>query len=267
MRGPPRIVWSTSTASFPRRATSIALFPIDHVGQTPAVEMGTQILTEQVDTTMLRNIGTTGNVGRDENAFVVPEPTVRLPFELAVIDIQGDSSQLSRSESAEQGLFIDDLPARHVGENGAGLHRREGLAPDHAGCLRRPLAADGHAVALTQEGMQAIGPFQAGEAGREWSTRHHPAPGTDDSHAHPGTQTPHLLADAARADDTRCFPLKHDRPIGSMIESMELLVAVCMAESSGEVEKTRHDVLGHGSGIASAARSGHHHVTAPQIPA
>src|SRR5262252_3947356 len=101
--------------------------------------------------------------------------------------------------------------------------------------------------------MQAIGTFQAGEPEREWSTRHHLAPGADDPHADPGAQTPHLLADAARADDTRRLPLKHDRTIGSMVESMALLVAMGVPEPSGKVEETRDDVLGHGSGIASAA--------------
>src|SRR5262249_40112677 len=217
-------------------STSIALFPVDHVGQGATVEISAQVVAEEIDATMVRNIGTVGNVGRDQDAFVIPEPPVRLTLELALIDIQGDASQCSRGEGGNQGLFVDDLPPRDVGENGAGLHGGEGLAPDHAGRLRRPLAADGDTVALAQECMQAVGAIQAGEPCRQRSTRHHPAPGPDDPHAYPGAEAPDLLANPARADDTRCLPLKQDRTVGSMVESMVLLVAMRVSESSGEVE-------------------------------
>src|SRR5262249_41040212 len=92
--------------SVPRRV-SVALVPIDRVGQRPTLEIGAQIVTEQLDPAMLRNIRTSRNVRRDQDALVVPEPVVRLPLELAVIDIQRNAAQFSRSESGAQGFFID----------------------------------------------------------------------------------------------------------------------------------------------------------------
>ena len=53
---------------------------------------------------MLANVAAARDMGGDEDALIVPEATIGLMFELALIDVQGRPPQLSRREGSDQRL-------------------------------------------------------------------------------------------------------------------------------------------------------------------
>src|SRR5207244_4978755 len=98
--------------------------------------------------------------------------------------------------------------------------------------------------------MQAIGAFEASEPRRQRSLRHDPAPGADDPHADAAAQARHLLANASGANDTHRLPFEQDRSVGSMIESMALLIAGRLGEPARRVNGTGEGVLRRVAGVA-----------------
>ena len=50
--------------------------PLDHVGERSAVEICAQIVGEHLDDPMLRHIGTTGDMRRNQHALVLPEAEI-----------------------------------------------------------------------------------------------------------------------------------------------------------------------------------------------
>src|SRR5438105_15952072 len=89
---------------------SIPIRPIDDVGQGTPVQIGAQIVAEEVDPTVLTHVSAPGDVRGDEDTLIVPEATIRLVFELAHVDVEGHSPQRSGPEGRDPRLFVDDLP-------------------------------------------------------------------------------------------------------------------------------------------------------------
>src|SRR5262245_57423668 len=139
---------------------SIAGGPVDDVGQGPSVEIGAQIVAEEVDAPMLTHVTAARDMWGDEDAFVVPEATIGFMFEFPHVDVEGHAPQPSRGEGGDQRLLVDDLAARDIYQNGARLHGGQRLRTDQLGRLRCPLTADHHAIALLEEGVETLGAFQ-----------------------------------------------------------------------------------------------------------
>src|SRR5262245_45375447 len=104
--------WALPEGNRPAAAkerSSIARGPVDDVGQRPAVEIGAQVLAEEVDAPMLTHVTAVRDVRGDEDALVVPEATIRFMLELAHVHVEGRSPQSSRGEGGDQRLLVDDL--------------------------------------------------------------------------------------------------------------------------------------------------------------
>src|SRR2546426_10413507 len=132
---------------------SITICPIDNVGQGPPVQIGAQIVAEEVDPPMLTYVTAARNMRGDEDALIVPQAMIGFMFKLTHVDVQGHPPELSRRESSDQRLFVDDLTPRDVHQDSAWLHGGKGLPTDQLGRLRCPLTTDHHAVALLEESI------------------------------------------------------------------------------------------------------------------
>src|SRR5688572_18525301 len=148
---------------------SIPLRPVDDVGQGPPVQISAQIVAEEADPPMLRQVSAAGDVRSDENALVVPEATIGFVFELAHIDVEGHPSQRSRRKGGDQRFFVDDFTPRDVDQDGAWLHRGKGLPTDQLGRLRGPLTTDHHGIAFPEERAEMRGTLQAAESGWQYA--------------------------------------------------------------------------------------------------
>src|SRR6266550_6807067 len=104
---------------------------------------------------MLTHVAAARDMRGDEDALIVPEATIGFMLKLTHIDVESRTPQLSRRESSDQCLFVDDFAPRDVHQDGAWLHRGEGLPTDQLGRLRCPLTADHHAVALREKSMRS----------------------------------------------------------------------------------------------------------------
>src|SRR3981081_1791607 len=114
---------------------------------------------------MLPHVTAARDMRGDEDRLIVPEALIGFMFKLTHIDVQGHPPELSRRESSDQRLFVDDLTPRDVHQDSAWLHRGKGLPTDQLGRLRGPLTTDRHAVALREESIETLGAFQAAESG------------------------------------------------------------------------------------------------------
>src|SRR5438309_11159603 len=72
---------------------SIASIPVDDVLQGPAIEIGAQIVAEEVDGTVPILIAGTRDVRRDQNLGIGPQPRHRRVFEFTDIDIERSAPQ------------------------------------------------------------------------------------------------------------------------------------------------------------------------------
>src|SRR5262245_35206935 len=108
-RVPGRIYWRSgrggAPGSAPRRGVSpgnrpsgpcsVTICPVDDVGQGPPIQIGPQVVAEQVDPAMLSDIAAAGDVRGDEDALVFPEAGIGLVLELAHVDVERDPSEPS----------------------------------------------------------------------------------------------------------------------------------------------------------------------------
>src|SRR5712692_10452130 len=133
--------------------SSITIRPIDDVGQGPPVQIGAQIVAEEVDPPMLTHITAARDMPSDEDVLIDPEATIGFMFEVIDIELYGRPSKLSRREGSDQRLFVDDFIPRDVHQDSAWLHGGKGLPTDQLGRLRCPLTTDHHAVALLEESI------------------------------------------------------------------------------------------------------------------
>src|SRR2546425_1333911 len=145
--------WTIAAVASRRRHWSIAIRPIDDIGQGTPVQIGAQVVAEEVDPPMLTHVTAARDMRGDEDALIVPEATIGFMFELTHIDVQGRPPQLSRREGSDQRLFVDDFTPRDVHQDRARLHGSKGLPTDQLGRLRCPLTTDHHAVALLEESI------------------------------------------------------------------------------------------------------------------
>ncbi len=129
------------------RGASVAPRPVDDVAQGPAVEVGAQVVAEDVDGAVPLLVADAGDVRRDQHAGIGPQLTPRRVLELADIDVEGGAAQVVAGQRVGQGLFIDDLAAGDIDQHGPRLHGGKALRVEQAGRLGRPLAADGDEIA------------------------------------------------------------------------------------------------------------------------
>src|SRR5207244_13258070 len=172
--------------------------------------------------------------------LVAPQSMIVFIVKPTHVDVQGHPPELSRRESSDQRLFVDDLTPRDVHQDSAWLHGGKGLPTDQLGRLRCPLTTDHHAVALLEESIETLGAFQAAESGWQYGIGCHPAPRAGHPHASTGAQPPDLLADATGAHDAHRLTLQRQGTVGAMVEPMPLPIARCMVESPGEGEAAGH---------------------------
>src|SRR5207244_10943174 len=133
--------------------------------------------------------------------LVAPQSMIVFIVKPTHVDVQGHPPELSRRESSDQRLFVDDLTPRDVHQDSAWLHGSKGLPTDQLGRLRCPLTTDHHAIALLEENVEVLRAFQAAESCRQYGIGRHPAPRADHPHARTRAQPPHLLADATGPHD------------------------------------------------------------------
>src|SRR5438128_1873813 len=138
--------------------------PVNHVGERSPVQICAQIVGEHLDDPMLRHIGTTGDMRRNQHALVLPETAIGGVLELPEVDVQTDATQLPRRQRGDQRLFVDDLPAGDVDQHRSRTHGRKRLATNQPGRFRCPLTTDGHEVTLPQQRMEMRGTFETAES-------------------------------------------------------------------------------------------------------
>ena len=130
---------------------SIPTLPIDHIYQRTTGQISTKILAKQFDAAMVRLICSTGNMGSNQNALVIPETSVRVMLKLTDIDIQGNPPKLSGCKRFDEGVLIDDFPPCHIDQDGSGLHGFEGFSINQFRGLGSPLTTNDDKVALSKK--------------------------------------------------------------------------------------------------------------------
>src|SRR5262245_20774604 len=186
---------------------------------------------------MLRHVCTAGDMRGDQDALVLPEAGIGGVLELALVDVEADAAQLARCERIDQRRFIDDLAARDVDQHRSRAHRLERRAADPTGRLRRPLAADGHELALARPHMKTLRALETAESRRQSFPRRDVAPGADHAHPGAGAQAADRLADPTGADDAHGLAFHEHRPIAGVLETLPLSIAVSAVQAAGEVRE------------------------------
>src|SRR6266436_2389170 len=195
-----------SEIGLPRLSDSVRLiasFPIDNVAKRPAIEIGTQIVAEDVDTAMTVLIASGRNVRRDQHPGIGPETRHRRVLEFADINVERGAAQMITLKRVRESLLVDDLAPGDVDEHASRLHRGKAILIEQAGCLRRPLAADHHEIAPRQEPIEILRPAELVESGWQWRARVRVAAGAEDPHTERGAKFTDVASDSAGAEDAR----------------------------------------------------------------
>src|ERR1044071_265446 len=79
---------------------SIAALPIHHILERLSGQISREIFAEQADTLVLRNTAHGRDMRRDNDALVVPQPTVRSPLEFTLIDVQRNTAEFAFFQSS-----------------------------------------------------------------------------------------------------------------------------------------------------------------------
>src|ERR1700693_3435221 len=101
---------------------------------------------------------------RDQYPRIGPQPRQRCVLEFADINIERGAAQMIAPERLGEGLLVDDLAPRDIDEHAPRLHRGKAVLVEETGCLRRPLAADHHEIALRQESIDIRGAAEFAES-------------------------------------------------------------------------------------------------------
>src|SRR5689334_22019952 len=139
---------------------SIAALPIDDIPQRRAIEIGAQVVAEEIDGAMTIPIAGSRNMRRDQHPRIGPEPRRRRVLEFADIDVERRASQMVALQRVGQRLLVDNLTPGHIDEYAARLHLRKAVLVEKTRRLRCPLAADHHEVALPQEPVEILRPAE-----------------------------------------------------------------------------------------------------------
>src|SRR6476661_6519489 len=95
---------------------SIAPFPVDDVPERPALEIGAQIVAEEIDGAMTVLIAGRRYMRCDQDLGIGPESRRRRVLEFAGINIERGAAQMIVLERVGQGLLVDDLTPGDVDE-------------------------------------------------------------------------------------------------------------------------------------------------------
>src|SRR5688500_468997 len=89
------------------RFCSIAALPVNDILQRLAFEKADQVFAKQVHTAVFRYVGCRGNVGRDDDALIVPQARIRWALEFTVVNVESDAAKLAFGQCIDQSIFID----------------------------------------------------------------------------------------------------------------------------------------------------------------
>src|SRR5262249_47027004 len=252
-RRPYAWVGCATRASAPKL---IAARPINDVLERQAVEIGAQIFTEHVDAGMPVAVTDIGNVRRDHDARIRPQPGYRRVLEFAGVDVKLHAAQPILLQGVGQRLLIDDLAAGDIDQHAADLHALEPLAVEQPVRLRRPLTGNHHEVAVGEEVIELVRPADLAEARRQRPTGAGLAAGADHAHADGGTQPADLEPDAAGTDHQYGLALKQQRPVGAVVEVAGIAIDAGAMEALAKVENAGQRVTGHRQRISRPAPGG-----------
>src|SRR5215467_11758912 len=76
----------------------VPAFPIDHIAQRPAVEIGAQVVAEEVDRAVPVFVAGARDMRRDQYPGVGPQPRRRRMLEFTDIDIECGTAQMTAVE-------------------------------------------------------------------------------------------------------------------------------------------------------------------------
>src|ERR1700722_269880 len=150
---------------------------------------------------------------RDQHSGILPELCRWHALEFADIDVERRAAQMIVLKSIGQSILVDDFAARDIDQDAPRLHRREAVLVEEPGCLRRPLAADHHEVALRQKPVDRPGPGDLAEALRQGRTWLRVAAGAEDPHAKRGAQPAYFEPDPAGANHADGLALYEQWPV------------------------------------------------------
>ena len=130
-----------------------------------AIYISSQVITEQLDATVLGPISFVRNMRGDEDAFIIPETEIWFVLKLSNIDIQSNPPELPNCERFNQCFFVDDFPACNVDQHGSWFHGCEGFSVNQFCGLRRPLTANSYELTLTKKFIEMAGILETAELG------------------------------------------------------------------------------------------------------
>src|SRR5262245_38001470 len=185
------------------RRLLIAPFPIDDIPERGALEIGAQVVAEEIDRAMTVLITGGRDMRRDQHPGIGPEPWRWRVLELADIDIERCAAQMIALERVGEGLLVDDLTPGDVDEHAPRLHRCKAVLVEETGRLRCPLAADHHEIALRQEPIEIPGAAKLAESRWQGLVWVRVAAGADDPHAEGDAEFTDIEPDSAGAHDAR----------------------------------------------------------------
>jgi hypothetical protein len=191
-----------------------------------------------------------GDVGRDQDPRIGPQPRRRRVLELPAIHIQHRAAQVAPVERIRQSVLIEDLPAGDIDHHAARLHPGKPAGIEQTVGLRRPLAADRHHVAVRQVFVELRRAAKCCETLRLPPVRRSRAAGADDPHAQRGAQPPNLLADAVGTNDADGLPLQQQRPVVRRTERPRQTIRGCPGQALGDVHDPSHRISAIGSALA-----------------
>ena len=89
----------------------VSPLPVNDILEWPAFQIADQVLAKQVHTAVFRYVGCRGNVGRDDDALIVPQARIRRALEFTLIDVESDAAKLAFGQCIDQSIFIDYFAA------------------------------------------------------------------------------------------------------------------------------------------------------------
>src|SRR5215212_9280754 len=192
-------MWLRQTGPSRCNKPSITSLPVDHVVQLPAIPISTKIVAEHIYSAVLALIAAVRDMWRDQYPAIRPEKRHWRALELADIDIERRAAQMVAFERAEERVLIDDLAPRDVDQHAVGLHRREAVLVEQAGCVRGPLTAYCDEIALRQKPVESLRPADFAKAVRQGRAGLQLTAGADNTHAKRGAEPAHFGSDPASA--------------------------------------------------------------------
>jgi hypothetical protein len=197
----PNVGPSARTPAAGPRVALIAPFPIDDISERSAIEVGVQIVAEDIYGAMPILVCGARDMRRDQHPGIGPKLRHGRVLEFTDIDIEHSASYVIAAKRIDEGFLVDDLAPDDVDEHAPRLHRGKAVDVKETGRLRRPLAADHNKIAVRQEPIQFPGATEFAEPRRQRQAWLRVAAGTKDPHTERGAESADIAPDSADAHD------------------------------------------------------------------